>query len=73
MLAPFLLKNYPNEWKEKLKGLRELGWSRTDKMWDGRLVMEGKMLKTNIGMELAANAILNSLGLPLDEERKKIE
>ena len=53
--------------------MRELGWSRTDKMWDGRLVMEGKMLKTKIGMELAANAILNSLGLPLDEERKKIE
>ena len=73
IVGAFLLKNYPNEWKEKLKGLRELGWSRTDKMWDGRLVMEGKMLKTNIGMELAANAILNSLGLPLDEERKKIE
>ena len=73
IVGAVLLKKYPNEWKEKLKGLRELGWSRTDKMWDGRLVMEGKMLKTKIGMELAANAILNSLGLPLDEERKKIE
>ena len=73
IVGAVLLKKYPNEWKEKLKGLRELGWSRTDKMWDGRLVMEGKMLKTKIGMELAANAILNSLGIPLDEERKKIE
>ena len=72
IVGAVLLKKYPNEWKEKLKGLRELGWSRTDKMWDGRLVMEGKMLKTKIGMELAANAILNSLGIPLDEERKKI-
>ena len=73
IVGAVLLKKYPNEWKEKLKGLRELGWSRTDKMWDGRLVMEGKMLKTKIGMELAANAILNSLGIPLDEERKKFE
>ena len=73
IVGAVLLKKYPNEWKEKLKGLREIGWSRTDKMWDGRLVMEGKMLKTKIGMELAANAILNSLGIPLDEERKKIE
>ena len=73
IVGAVLLKKYPNEWKEKLKGLRELGWSRTDKMWDGRLVMEGKMLKTKIGMELAANAILTSLGVPLDEERKKIE
>ena len=72
IVGAILLKKYPNEWKEKLKGLRELGWSRTDKMWDGRLVMEGKMSKTKIGMELAANAILNSLGIPLDEERKKI-
>ena len=72
IVGAVLLKKYPNEWKEKLKGLREIGWSRTDKMWDGRLVMEGKMLKTKIGMELAANAILNSLGIPLDEERKKI-
>jgi DNA sulfur modification protein DndB len=73
IVGAVLLKKHPNEWKEKLKGLREIGWSRTDKMWDGRLVMEGKMLKTKIGMELAANAILNSLGIPLDEERKKIE
>jgi DNA sulfur modification protein DndB len=73
IVGAVLLKKYPNEWKEKLKGLREIGWSRTDKMWDGRLVMEGKMLKTKIGMELAANAILNSLGITLDEERKKIE
>jgi len=73
IVGAILLKKYPNEWKEKLKGLRELGWSRTDKMWEGRLVIEGKMQKTKIGMELAANAILTSLGVPLDEERKKIE
>jgi hypothetical protein len=42
-------------------------------MWEGRLVIDGKMLKTNIGMELAANAILNSLEIPLDEERRKFE
>jgi hypothetical protein len=42
-------------------------------MWEGRLVIEGKMLKTNIGMELAANAILNALEIPLDEERQKFE
>jgi len=73
IIGAFLLKNYPNEWKEKLKGLRKIGWSRNDKMWEGRLVIDGKMLKTNIGMELAANAILNSLEIPLDEERKKFE
>ena len=42
-------------------------------MWEGRLVLDGKMLKTKTGMELAANSILNSLGIPLDEERKKFE
>jgi len=73
IVGAILFEKYPNEWKEKLKGLREIGWSRTDKMWEGRLVMEGKMLKTKIGMELAANAILNSFGIPLDEERKKLE
>ena len=73
IIGAFLLKNHPNEWKEKLKGLRKIGWSRNDKMWEGRLVIDGKMLKTNIGMELAANAILNSLEIPLDEERRKFE
>ena len=73
IVGAILFEKYPNEWKEKLKGLGEIGWSRTDKMWEGRLVMEGKMLKTKIGMELAANAILNSFGIPLDEERKKFE
>ena len=73
IVGAVLLEKYPNEWKEKLKGLRDIDWTRTDKMWKGRLVLDGKMLKTKIGMQLAANSILNSFGIPLDEERKKFE
>ena len=73
IVGAVLLEKYPNEWKEKLKGLRDIDWTRTDKMWKGRLVLDGKMLKTKIGMQLAANSILNSFGVSLNEERKKFE
>ena len=74
IIGAFLLKNYPNEWKEKLKGLRvKLDGQEMTRCGRDDSLLDGKMLKTNIGMELAANAILNSLEIPLDEERKKFE
>ena len=42
-------------------------------MWEGRLAVQGRMQKSKIGMELAANSILTKMGIPLDEKRQKFE
>ena len=53
--------------------IRDLAWQKTDKMWEGRLAVQGRMQKSKIGMELAANSILTKMGIPLDEKRQKFE
>ena len=64
-----VLKN----WKEKLRGLKDINWNRNNSEWEGRLLLNGRMLKTTLGVELAANTILKKCGIPLSEDRLKHE
>ncbi len=68
-----LLQENKDNWKEKLKGLKNINWSRSNPEWEGRLLINGRMLKNVIGVELAANTILQMCGITLSEERLKHE
>ena len=52
IVGRILIREYPEEWKQKLKGLRNMNWSRTNSQWEGRLLLNGRMLKNAIGVEL---------------------
>ena len=73
IVGRILIREYPEEWKQKLKGLRNMNWSRTNSQWEGRLLLNGRMLKNAIGVELAANTILQNCGVQLPEDRVKQE
>ncbi len=64
-----LIDDYPQDWKEKLRGLKDIDWSRKNPDWEGRLLQKGRMLKNNLGIELASNTILKKCGVTLSEER----
>jgi len=68
-----LVAQYPNNWKEKLRGLQKIDWSRSNQQWQGRLIIQGVMLKNKIGIELAANTILKACGTKLPPEREAFE
>ena len=68
-----IIKEYPNDWKSKLKSLKKIDWSRDAPEWDGRLIINGQMQKQTIGIELAANIIIKKCGLSLSPERQKFE
>jgi DNA sulfur modification protein DndB len=73
IVGRILIREYPEEWKEKIKELRNINWSRTNSQWEGRLLLNGRMLKNAIGVELAANTILENCGVQLPEDRVKQE
>jgi len=73
IVGRILIREYPEEWKEKIKELRNVNWSRTNSQWEGRLLLNGRMLKNAIGVELAANTILENCGVQLPEDRVKHE
>ncbi len=57
-----LIKNHPNEWKQKLSGLQKIDWSRTNREWDDKIIIRGKMTKTRAGMNSAAKILIRYCG-----------
>jgi DNA sulfur modification protein DndB len=69
----FIIKEYPDDWKTKLRNLKKIDWSRDSPEWEGRLIKHGQMQKQLIAIDLAANIIMQKCGLSLSGERQKIE
>ena len=68
-----LIKEHPNDWKNKLGELKKINWSRDNEEWEGRLLQKGRMLKNKLGVELAVNTILKNCGVELSSERLEFE
>jgi len=66
-------EQHPDNWKEKIRGLKNVDWSRSNPDWEGRLIMNNQMLKLAKGIELAANTILKKCGITLSEDRLQYE
>jgi DNA sulfur modification protein DndB len=68
-----IITDNPDSWKDILKNLNKVDWSRTCSDWEGRLIINGQMQKHAAGIELAANMILKKCGITLSANRQKIE
>ena len=68
-----IIEEHPHSWKEILKNLKKVDWSRTSLDWEKRLILNGQMQKHAAGIDLAANVILQKCGISLSEDRQKIE
>ena len=58
-----LVTQFPNDWKQKIKALQKLDWARDSTVWQGKLMIDGRMLKTRSGINKAANVILQACGV----------
>lgn len=68
-----LLKDRKN-WKNPLRRLRTLDWSRTtNHCWEGRAMNAGRLSKRGVNVTLTGNAIKQHLGLELTAEEQQIE
>jgi DNA sulfur modification protein DndB len=69
-----LLHTYPDDWRKRLSKLRKLDWPRGNaRLWEGRALVDGKVIKGNTNLVLTTNVIKRVLGLPLDVEQQKVE
>ena len=68
-----IMEEFPDTWKEKLRGLKNINWSRSNPEWQGRLIVNKQMVKNARGIELAANTIMQKCGIKLPEDRLKHE
>lgn len=69
-----LLNESKSSWKKKLKCLKKIDWSRTNKeLWEGRTMIGGRV--TNIGQNviLTTNVIKKYMKLELSPEEQRLE
>lgn len=69
-----LIKAHPKDWAKRLVKLRTIDWARANRaLWDNRALVAGKVNKSKNNVTLVTNVIARALGLPLDEEGKRVE
>ena len=61
-LAGHVLVTQYDDWKSMLKNLNKIPWERNDPIWEGKIVLGGKMIKNKIGIKKAADVILQKCG-----------
>jgi DNA sulfur modification protein DndB len=62
MVGHALITQFPDTWKQKLGGLQKIDWARDSQIWQGKLMLDGKMIKNRTGIKKAANIILQGCG-----------
>ena len=68
-----LLAQYPDNWKSKLQNLKDIDWSRSNPIWEGRTMQGGQMSKSNHSVRLTSNLFKAYLNLKLSQEDQNLE
>ncbi len=69
-----LMAEQPETWKESLKKLVDIDWSRSNaKVWERRTLVHGRVTKTSTHLILTTNYIKQTLGLNLSPDEKREE
>lgn len=69
-----LLERFPDDWAERVAGLRSIDWSRANRaVWDNRALVAGKVNKSKNNVVLVTNLIVRAFGMPLTAEAQRIE
>jgi len=69
-----LLKNTSGKWKQKIKKLKTINWSRSNaKLWEGRAMIGGRVSNSQHNVILTTNAIKKHLKMKLSPEENRVE
>ena len=69
-----LLATEPECWKERLKALKKLDWSRSNtKLWEGRALVGGRVSKAHNNVLLTSAVLKRALDISLSPEERRVE
>lgn len=69
-----LLREDGNNWRNRLKALRKIDWSRSNSaMWEGRAMIGGRVSKAAQNVTLTTNAIKQHFKIALGPEEQRVE
>lgn len=68
-----LMQKYPHNWKSKLKVLKSIDWKKSNTMWEGRAMQNGRLSKVRANLVLTTNYLKQQVNLSLTKEEKNLE
>jgi len=68
-----LVSLYPDNWHEHMENLKKIDWSRSNPLWEGRIMSGGRISKARACVILMTSYIKKTLKLPLTLEEEKLE
>lgn len=69
-----LIAAEPRRWRDRLKSLAKVDWSRSNtKLWEGRAMVGGRVSKVHNNVILTANVLKRAIGLQLSPEEQRVE
>ncbi|RRR72429.1 MAG: DGQHR domain-containing protein [Candidatus Viridilinea halotolerans] len=69
-----LIQSHPDDWSKRLKMLGSIDWSRKNtRLWEGRVMMRGRMSKTRDSIKLTTIALKRVMGLTIAEQEHALE
>ena len=73
-IAGHVLVTQHEDWRNMLKNLNQIPWERDDPVWEGKIMIDGRMIKNKVGIKKAADFILQKCGsmTTLDEFEKQV-
>lgn len=72
-VGAFLLTRHPKNWQEKLTTLKQVDWNRQNPVWQGRVIFDRSIKKTNRTILGAVCYLKQSMGLDLNADEQAIE
>lgn len=73
VMGATLLQERAKTWEASLKKLGSLDWKRTNALWEGRAVRNGRITKTGPSVTLTANVLKQHLKLELTDDEAREE
>lgn len=68
-----LLAEEPKQWKKRLAALRKINWSRSNREWEGRALVNGKVSKAIVSVNRTTNLVKQALGVALTSKERQLE
>jgi DNA sulfur modification protein DndB len=69
-----LIRAHPTSWKQKLKDIHKIDWSRNNRgLWEGRATIGGRVSKATNNIVLSANVIKRQLRIALTATEERVE
>jgi DNA sulfur modification protein DndB len=68
-----LMEKFPSNWKVKMKSLKDIDWLKTNPIWQNRILLNGRVIKSTISITLASNVIKKAYDIKLTPEEQLLE